>query len=129
MVQLENFIERQIKTLKETEMLIYIEKFKTLSESSQPMNIRKSSFLGYISIINVIRRNSVDETRYPQLIDKIMKNILIILKDNDPRIVSAGAECLYNIPYLFSKRNCLERVFQIFFEKFFARFKQSFLRL
>lgn len=101
MVQLENFIERQIKTLKETEMLIYIEKFKTLSESSQPMNIRKSSFLGYISIINVIRRNSVDETRYPQLIDKIMKNILIILKDNDPRIVSAGAECLYNIMNYF----------------------------
>ena len=35
------------------------------------------------------------------------------------------AECLYNIPYLFSKRNCLKRVFQIFFEKFFARFKPS----
>ena len=101
MVQLENFLTKQIQVLNEQEMMVYIDKFKTLSESSQPMNIRKSSFLGYISLINVIRRQNGDELTHPLLVDRIMQNILVSLKDNDPRIVSAAAECLYNIMNYF----------------------------
>ena len=101
MVQLENFLTKQIQVLNEQEMMVYIDKFKTLSESSQLMNIRKSSFLGYISLINVIRRQNGDELTHPLLVDRIMQNILVSLKDNDPRIVSAAAECLYNIMNYF----------------------------
>ena len=80
MVQLENFLTKQIQVLNEQEMMVYIDKFKTLSESSQPMNIRKSSFLGYISLINVIRRQNGDELTHPLLVDRIMQNILVSLR-------------------------------------------------
>lgn len=102
MNDLENFFNNIIKETTEEDLICYVDKFKILSESSQAMNVRKSGYLGYICLINVLKRTNFDPP-YTKLIDPIMKNILVSLKDNDTRIVSAGAECLYNLMNFFKE--------------------------
>ena len=103
MIQLENFFLNKFQKYQndDTPLLIYINLFKSSSESSQPLQIRKSSFLGYSCLINAIKKEKQNKksTKIPhsELINKIMENLEFNLRDNDPKIVSSTAEVLYNI--------------------------------
>ena len=103
MIQLENFFLNQFQKYQndDNHFLIYINIFKSNSESSQPLQTRKSSFLGYSCLINAIRKENIDKKSkiilHSELINKIMENLEFNLKDNDPKIVSSTAEVLYNI--------------------------------
>ena len=78
-------------------MLYYVSTFRMNAESSQPLNVRKSSFLCYVSMITIIKKLKPDKpTDYTDILDKIIHNILQSFKDDEPKIVHAGAECLYN---------------------------------
>ena len=67
------------------------------AESSQQFHVRKSSFLCYVSMITMIKKLKSDKpSDYTDILDKIIHNILQSFKDDDPKIVHAGAECLYN---------------------------------
>ena len=103
MIQLENFFLNQFQKYQndDNHFLIYINIFKSYSESSQPLQTRKSSFLGYSCLINAIRKENIDKKSkiilHSELINKIMENLEFNLKDNDPKIVSLTAEVLYKI--------------------------------
>ena len=103
MIQLENFFLNKFQKYQndDTPLLIYINLFKSSSESSQPLQIRKSSFLGYSCLINAIKKEKQNKKSikipHSELINKIMENLEFNLRDNDPKIVSSTAEVLYNI--------------------------------
>ena len=104
MKQLEDFLYKQITDDDDTKYLCYIEKFKNLSESSQLMNDRKGAFLGYFSLVNVIKRISDErgvEYCHVNLLNELMKNIRNLLRDNDHKIVCSAAQCMYNIMNFF----------------------------
>ncbi len=103
MIQLENFFLNQFQKYQndDNHFLIYINIFKSYSESSQPLQTRKSSFLGYSCLIYAIIKENKDKKSkiilHSELINKIMENLEFNLKDNDPKIVSLTAEVLYKI--------------------------------
>ena len=103
MIQLENFFLNQFQKYQndDNHFLIYINIFKSYSESSQPLQTRKSSFLGYSCLINAIKKDNKEKNSktilHSELINKIMEILEFNLKDNDPKIVSSTAEVLYNI--------------------------------
>ena len=102
MLQLENFFKNQLTKYSDDDkkLLTYINLFKNYGESSQPLQTRKNSFLGYLSLINAIKKESKEnnsKTIHSELISAIMDNLILNLKDNEPKIVSSAAEVIYNI--------------------------------
>ena len=117
MKQLEEFLYKQINDDDDTKYLCFIEKLKTLSETSQLINDRKGAFLGYFSLVNVIKRKSDEkgvEYCHALLLDNLMKSIRHLLRDNDHKIVCSAAQCMYNIMNFFKSYALIN--FNIFFE-------------
>ena len=86
MIQLENFFLNQFQKYQndDNHFLIYINIFKSYSESSQPLQTRKSSFLGYSCLINAIKKENKDKNSkiilHSELINKIMEKFKIYFK-------------------------------------------------
>ena len=105
MTKLESFLYNQIKEENDDNYLKYITFFRSLYESSHLVNERKGAILGYYSIVNVIKRISEDkgvEICHTKLLDELMKSILLILEDNDNKLVHSAAQCMYNIMIFFN---------------------------
>ena len=105
MTKLETFLYNQIKDEKDENYIKYISTFRLLSESSHFINERKGALLGYYSILNVIKRISEEkdvEICHIKLLDELMKCLKICLKDNDVKIISSAAHCMYNIMTCFN---------------------------
>ena len=108
MTKLESFIYNEIKEENDendNKYINYILYFRTLSESSHILAERKGAMLGYYSIVNVIKKISEEkgvEICHTKLLDELMKCIKMSLKDNDPKIILTGAQCMYNIMIYFN---------------------------
>jgi hypothetical protein len=70
-----------------------------LSDQSQPQYIRKASFVCYNTLAHLLKQLP----NVPQpIIHLLLKNALSYFKDNDSKIVSSAAECLYNLMKYYS---------------------------
>ena len=108
MSKLEAFLYNKIKEENDendNKYINYILYFRSLSESSHILSERKGAMLGYYSIVNVIKKITEEkgvEICHTKLLDELMKCIKMSLKDNDPKIILIGAQCMYNIMIYFN---------------------------
>lgn len=121
MEKLESFLYNQLINGKEKDenYLKYITTFRTISESSHLFNEKKGAVLGYFSAVNVIKKiteEKGDEITHIQLLDEIMKCILLSLKDGDNNIIYAAAQCMYNIIIYFKPYKYVLNNFKDFFD-------------
>jgi hypothetical protein len=82
-----------------------IKAIKILSDSTQPQYIRKSAFLCYTTLANMMKQtqsfSTMTEKELASIIYIIIQNLLISFKDNDARVVCAASESLYNVMKYF----------------------------
>lgn len=103
MEELEKYLSSQFNPFNQTQINNSLLSFKTLCESYQPTTVRKSGFLGYLCFMSVLSKANIEEGIITALLNNIINDLLIFLQDNDSKIISACAECLFYIMKFFKE--------------------------